>query len=378
MKKNIWIWQRIISPHMTNLAINLAKLGCKVVYVAERPMTEDRIQQGWSPPILSNVELKLITSEESIKNLLMTAPSHSVHICSGIRGNGLIGSTQKLLARHQLQQWVVMETVEDSGWRGLFKRLEYRRCFSVANRKLQGILAIGHSTPNWIIQRGMSSKKVFPFAYFLENYQIEPYLPEKTNKNFRILYAGQFIKRKQIDLLIEALSKLVSEKFELALIGSGPLETELRLLASEKLTCKTDWVGRLPIESISVEMAKADCLVLPSNHDGWGAVVSEALMVGTPVICSDACGSAGVVRASGFGGVFHSGNSDQLRQLLSDMISFGKLPLKKREALKTWANCLSGEAGATYLMQILDHVQGENQPPLPPWEKNTIDTKAGK
>ena len=29
-------------------------------------------------------------------------------------------------------------------------------------------------------------------------------------------------------------------------------------------------------------------------------------MVGTPVICSDACGSAGVVHASGVGGVFRS------------------------------------------------------------------------
>lgn len=49
-------------------------------------------------------------------------------------------------------------------------------------------------------------------------------------------------------------------------------------------------------------MARADVLVLPSWHDGWGAVVSEALMAGTPAIASDACGSAGVVRASGVGG----------------------------------------------------------------------------
>jgi hypothetical protein len=51
-------------------------------------------------------------------------------------------------------------------------------------------------------------------------------------------------------------------------------------------------------------MAQADCLVLPSIHDGWGAVASESLMVGTPVVCSDACGVAGVVQASGVGGVF--------------------------------------------------------------------------
>ena len=42
-------------------------------------------------------------------------------------------------------------------------------------------------------------------------------------------------------------------------------------------------------------MAAADVLVLPSRFDGWGAVVNEALMVGTPVICSDRCGASDVI-----------------------------------------------------------------------------------
>ena len=41
---------------------------------------------------------------------------------------------------------------------------------------------------------------------------------------------------------------------------------------------------------------QADNLVLPSSHDGWGAVTTEALMVGTPVICSDTCGSSLIVK----------------------------------------------------------------------------------
>jgi hypothetical protein len=31
--------------------------------------------------------------------------------------------------------------------------------------------------------------------------------------------------------------------------------------------------GLLPISNIPGHMAAADCLVLPSSHDGWGAVV---------------------------------------------------------------------------------------------------------
>ena len=56
----------------------------------------------------------------------------------------------------------------------------------------------------------------------------------------------------------------------------------------------------------------ADCLVLPSKHDGWGTVVSEALISGVPAICSDTCGVAEVVKLSNYGGVFKSGNIEDL------------------------------------------------------------------
>ena len=69
-------------------------------------------------------------------------------------------------------------------------------------------------------------------------------------------------------------------------------------LAASLLPNRVQWFGKFPMSEVAKKMADADCLVLPSLHDGWGAVVSEALIAGTPVICSDACGSAGVVEAS--------------------------------------------------------------------------------
>jgi len=35
--------------------------------------------------------------------------------------------------------------------------------------------------------------------------------------------------------------------------------------------------------------------VLPSRFDGWGMLVNESLAVGTPVICTAACGAAAIV-----------------------------------------------------------------------------------
>lgn len=366
--RRIWLWQNIISPHMASLAVALARHGCDVVYVAQQSMSEDRVQQGWSSPSLDGVRLELMPSAESVRQLVGSAPPDSIHICSGIRSNGLISLAQRALARRQLQQWIVIETVEDAGWRGTLKRLEYRRLFMLRARQVRGVLGIGHSTPAWISARGMPENKAYPFAYFLPTLPATGHGPTRMPGRFRILFAGQFIERKRLDHLIDALGHLTSLDFELVVVGSGPLEDKLKALADKVLPGRVDWIGRLPLEAVPVEMARADCLVLPSRHDGWGAVVSEALMVGTPVICSDACGSAGVVRASGYGGVFRSGDRDALMLLLSKAIAKGRLPSAERSSIAGWAECLGGNAGAAYLMRILDHADGHAERPLPLWQ----------
>ena len=50
------------------------------------------------------------------------------------------------------------------------------------------------------------------------------------------------------------------------------------------------------------------------------AVVSEALLIGIPVICSDTCGSSVIVKASGFGGIFPSNNQKVLSKCFTNNI----------------------------------------------------------
>jgi glycosyltransferase involved in cell wall biosynthesis len=367
--RHIWIWQTIVSPHMAGLATALVRHGCSVTYVAEQVMTEDRTLLGWSPPSLDNVRLEFASAPASIVKLVASARPDSIHICQGIRSNGLIRLAQKALARRHLPQWIVMETVDDAGWRGALKRLEYRRLFVRRRGHVRSVLGIGHATPGWIVARGMPSNRVFPFAYFLPN--LEPARPGSLERagRFRFLFVGRLDENKRLDYLIEALRRMPTPDFELVVVGTGPQEDELRALAAEALPGRSDWVGRLPLDAVRSEMANADCLVLPSRHDGWGAVVSEALMAGTPVVCSNACGSAGVVRASGYGSVFASGDVAAMVSSLTQTMTKGHLSSAERAGLANWAKCLGADAGADYLIAIIDHTDGRTQRPLPPWQR---------
>lgn len=366
--REIWFWQGIVSPHMTGLAVALARLGCKVTYVAEESLSVDRVAQGWGVPEMAGVALVYAATAHAVQQTVASASLDSVHVCQGIRGNGLVAVAQRALAQRGLRQWVVMETVDDSGWRGILRRLEYRRLFMQRQRKVQGILAIGHRTPAWVSARGVPPDRVFPFAYFLPDALSLP--PSRKGKPgpFKYVFAGRLVPLKRVDWLINALAELAGPAVELWIVGAGPEEPALRRQAARVLGDRVRWLGQLPLTDVPAVLAQADCLVLPSVHDGWGAVVSEALMVGTPVVCSDACGAAGVVRASGWGGVFAVNDPNELRQLLAEQLACGCVTEQMRSRLARWAVCLGATVGGRYLLEILTTSEaGHSAPPVVPW-----------
>lgn len=340
-------------------------------------MTEDRLRQGWSAPEMPGVALRLASSASAMQQAALDAPGQAIHLCQGLRGNGLIGVAQRALRKRRTRQWVVMEAVDDSGWRGAIKRLLYRGLLLRWRSHLQGVLATGWRSADWVQVQGMPSDKVFSFAYFLP----EPFLPADqdlppANRPFRVLFVGQLIELKRLGLLLDvlaAVSNMDVPEFSLQVIGAGPLDAELHAASQRLLGERVEWMGALPMHEVRQQMAAADVLVLPSRYDGWGAVVSEALMAGTPAIVSDGCGSAGVVHASGAGGVFPADDRDALAAQLTRAIQAGPLPVSARRALAGWAQCLGARAGAVYLEQILVHMEGRATRPLPPWQSHATE-----
>jgi len=213
----------------------------------------------------------------------------------------------------------------------------------------------------------MPHERVFPFAYFLAPPRVQMRSSTGASSPFRFLYVGRLVELKRVDLLLSALSQLHGVEFEFLIVGSGPLEREIRAQADTVLPGRVTFLGQRSISEIPSIMAGADCLVLPSRYDGWGAVVSEALMVGTPAICSDTCGSAVVVRASGYGGVFPSGDEAALVRLLKEAASKGRQTPEERKLLVDWSRGLSADGGAAYLQKILRCVAEGGKRPSAPW-----------
>lgn len=354
---------------MAGLAVALARHGCRVTYVAERCLSAERKQLGWTVPSLPGVELRYAKHRNEIASCVESAGPDSVHLCQGVRANGLVSYAQQKLANRGLQQYVLMETVDDDGWHGLLKRTLYTALFRRYRLRTTGVLASGQRTMEWVANRGMSKGRVFPFAYFLADRAPvrADSLPEVAP--FRFAFVGQFIDRKRFLLLVDALVALDGSTAELVVVGTGPLEADWRDYAERRLPGRVHWHGGLPSARVLELLEEIDCLVLPSRHDGWGAVVSEALMSGTPAICSDHCGAAGAVLASGVGGVFGRDDAAGLTALLSRAIAKGKPSPDDRRKLARWARALGADAGARYLLDILAHMDGTGPRPGAPWTR---------
>src|SRR5262249_42870073 len=152
--------------------------------------------------------------------------------------------------------------------------------------------------------------RVYPFGYFRANNG--PGLSAKSStlsKGTEVIFVGQLIDRKGVDLLIEAGQPLLKENpdLHLSLIGSGNEALVLRKRARALgIEDRVNFEGTISSDIIQSRIARADVLVLPSRWDGWGMVVNEALSAGVPVIVSDRCGAADVVQNGVNGYVFKS------------------------------------------------------------------------
>ncbi|TLS66746.1 glycosyltransferase family 4 protein [Mariprofundus erugo] len=366
---SFWFWQTEVSPHMVGLAEALSTHNVEVIFVAEQMTSIEREKLGWGSMRMRGAKLKFVENEFDVCVLVKKASNDSIHFCQGLRGNGLVCIAQRELAKRKLRQWAMVETVNDYGWKGILKRIEYRRLFFLWRNRLEGVLSIGYSTSDWVISCGVSTKKVFPFTYFLQNENCLIEKNEESDVTFRLIFVGQLIERKALELLILALEPLHRLNLQLLVIGTGPLASELRATADALIPGCVRWAGKLPMLEIPAYMKQSDCLVLPSRHDGWGAVVSEALMVGTPVITSDRCGAAGVVAESGVGGVFKSGDVEGLTELIAKAIERGRVSDADRLRVAGWADCLSADFGAKYLLSIVNYMDGIEERPLPYWLK---------
>lgn len=102
-----------------------------------------------------------------------------------------------------------------------------------------------------------------------------------------LLYVGRLGPRKGIDRALHAVAQVDYPDLEFVIVGSGRLEPRLRELAVNLgISEQVNFAGTVPYfsEELVQLYSAADIFILPSEYEGFGLVLLEAMACGTPVI----------------------------------------------------------------------------------------------
>lgn len=113
-----------------------------------------------------------------------------------------------------------------------------------------------------------------------------------------ILFSGRLVPQKRVDRLIEAISLLrddLKAAVTLSIVGTGPLEPQLRVQAHQ-LGVRAQFEPPLPQDALIARMKRCAIYAQVSAFEGHPKAVIEAMSVGCPVIVCDAPGIRSTVR----------------------------------------------------------------------------------
>ncbi len=171
--------------------------------------------------------------------------------------------------------------------------------------------------------------------------------------DFIALMASRFTKEKNIPIAIDAMADVVKKhpKAGLVIVGSGPEEQKLKLLAT-RYSLLSNIVFEPWTDDLASYYKSADVFVLTSNYEGYGRTIIEAEAAGCPVIMTDV-GIAGDVIKNGENGlIVPVGDVQALAEALRSVIEkkavlHAELPtqLTKEEYMAqyatTWQSCIT-------------------------------------
>lgn len=168
-------------------------------------------------------------------------------------------------------------------------------------------------------ERGMARHKMSVFHRGIDARLFCP-MKKQDDGFFTLAYAGRISKDKNLDFLLDLVSKLNEKYSNLRLImaGDGPYLDEVkRRTAGMKNILILNEVEHDRMPEI---YAKADLFLFPSTTDTFGMVVLEAQACGVPAIVSDEGGPKEIISDRETGFVAYANNMEDWLYKVSQMI----------------------------------------------------------
>lgn len=161
------------------------------------------------------------------------------------------------------------------------------------------------------LEQGVAAEKLLllPYGVDVERFRNEG----KSDKTFRIIYAGSLTIRKGPQYLLEAFAQMPHDNAELVLVG--PLDPAFEKVLS-RFEGSFRYLGVVPKITLKELYSNSSVFVLPSLADSYSLATLEAMACGLPVIVSENTGAADALEHGKEGFIVPIRNADAIREYL--------------------------------------------------------------
>ncbi|MDD6212404.1 MAG: glycosyltransferase family 4 protein [Clostridiales bacterium] len=204
--------------------------------------------------------------------------------------------------------------------------------YKSAFRKVQKVFFENETNAEEFRQRGILGKEkqvvLHGAGINLKEYAYTPY---QVNDPVHFLYLGRIMKEKGMDELFGAVRQLHGEgyPFILDLVGFFDEGNDEYKNQAEQLEAEGILKYHGFQENPQPFYVKADCIVMPSYHEGLSNVLLEAAAQGRPVITTDIPGCREAVEHRKTGLLCRAQDEDSLYRTMKEFLT---LPVEEREA----------------------------------------------
>jgi glycosyltransferase involved in cell wall biosynthesis len=165
-----------------------------------------------------------------------------------------------------------------------------------ALRSADGVVAVSEDLARHLVANGVQRDRIRVIYDAADPTVFYPGRREEASQRVGVarcdpvvLFIGNLVPVKAVDVLIDAVARLADERFPVSLIviGQGPLRSALEKQAAERgVGGRVHFTGAMPQSELPDWYRAADVFVLPSRSEGVPNVLLEATACGTPWVAS--------------------------------------------------------------------------------------------
>lgn len=132
-----------------------------------------------------------------------------------------------------------------------------------------------------------------------------PTQPASASGRVEVLYLARLAPRKRPDAFVKMALRVAARfpntSFRLVGPDEGRAAETMRLIGAAAGAADIMWEGPIGPEAVAERMSRARIYVLPAVDEPYPMSVLEAMALGIPVVITESCGLASIVRGSGSG-----------------------------------------------------------------------------